>query len=65
VAGKASLAKKITGSENRDDSLPAEFVDNGEFDTAGLDIQYVLGGIALREDSMFCLKRFYSSAEAG
>lgn len=53
LTGEATFAEKIAQSQDRHHRFLANVIYDGEPHAAFLDVQHILGGIALREDRFF------------
>ncbi len=62
VARKARFTKEIAGSEYRQNCFLAGFIDDRKSDAAFLNVQNILGGIALRVDGFLAAKLDYGSS---
>ena len=65
LAGEAAFAEEIARPQDGDDGFFASFVDDGEPDSALLDVEDVSARVALREDCFFPLEFGDFSGDAG
>src|SRR2546430_13655911 len=61
---QTAFTKEVTRSQNGDDRLFADFIDDAELHTAFLYVHYALSGITLGVDELRLLKLFNFSRHA-
>jgi hypothetical protein len=62
---QTAFAKEVARFQDGDDRLFADFIYDGEFYTAGLQVHYAISGIPLRVDDRCSLKLLDFSGDPG
>ena len=65
LACQTAFTKEVAGSQNRDDRLFADVINDGELYTACLQVHYALSGITLRVDDLCFFKLYNFSRHPG
>ena len=65
LARKAAFPGKITGPQNRHNGFFPGLINHRELHAAFLNVQDLIGGIALPEDRLFFSKRLNLSSQTG
>src|ERR1700676_4676212 len=65
LARQTAFAQKITGSQDRHNRFLAGFIHHRKLNAAFLNVNDILGGVALRKDRLFRRKLGYFSPQTG